>query len=151
MQDSNTRSLEPNIQQTECPLINRLSYRWSSSKLELDSPPLWSASIQPTRPYCRLVLTLALPIYMSVVIDFDALTQASDFRINTCLLLLISMLWHRQVIFDSKGDTFSSSTECRIRTRVSGNESPADWKMIRVATLVQFYQFGGEPNTFPCR
>ena len=39
------------------------------------------------------------------------------FRI-TCLLLLISMLWHRQAIFESKakGDKLSSSAEGRIRT-----------------------------------
>ena len=36
--------------------------------------------------------------------------------IHTCLLLLISMLWHRQAIFKSKGDKLSSSAECRIRT-----------------------------------
>ena len=35
---------------------------------------------------------------------------------HTCLLLLISMLWHRQAIFESKGDKLSSSAECRIRT-----------------------------------
>ena len=34
-----------------------------------------------------------------------------------CLLLLISMLWHRQAIFESKGDKLSSSAECRIRTQ----------------------------------
>ena len=34
----------------------------------------------------------------------------------TCLLLLISMLWHRQAIFESKGDMLSSSAEGRIRT-----------------------------------
>ena len=33
----------------------------------------------------------------------------------TYLLLLISMLWHRQAIFESKGDKLSSSAECRIR------------------------------------
>ena len=33
-----------------------------------------------------------------------------------CLLLLISMLWHRQAIFESKGDKLSSSAESRIRT-----------------------------------
>ena len=44
-----------------------------------------------------------------------------DFR--TCLwrytyfLLLISMLWHRQAIFKSKGDKLFSSAECRICTR----------------------------------
>ena len=32
----------------------------------------------------------------------------------TCLLLLISMLWHRQAIFKSKGDKLCSSAECRI-------------------------------------
>ena len=37
--------------------------------------------------------------------------------IHTCLLLLISMLWHRQAIFESKGDKLSSSAECRIWTR----------------------------------
>ena len=31
--------------------------------------------------------------------------------------LLISMLWHRQAIFESKGDQLSSSAECRIRTQ----------------------------------
>ena len=45
----------------------------------------------------------------------------------TCLLLLISMLWHRQAIFKLKGDKLSSSAECRIWTSVSGAESPAHW------------------------
>ena len=46
----------------------------------------------------------------------------------TCLLMSISMLWHRQAIFESKGDKLSSSAECRIRAqRVFGSESPADW------------------------
>ena len=40
----------------------------------------------------------------------------TEFRIRRCLLLLISMLWHRQVILESKGDNLSSSAECRIRT-----------------------------------
>ena len=35
---------------------------------------------------------------------------------RTYLLLLISMLWHRQAIFESKGDKLSSSAEGRIRT-----------------------------------
>ena len=35
----------------------------------------------------------------------------------TYLLLLISILWHRQAIFESKGDKLSSSAECRIRTQ----------------------------------
>ena len=48
----------------------------------------------------------------------------------TYLLLLISMLWHRQAIFESKGDNLSSSAECRIRTqRVSETQSSADWML----------------------
>ena len=35
--------------------------------------------------------------------------------IHTCLLLSILMLWHRQAIFESKGDKFSSPAECKIR------------------------------------
>ena len=35
----------------------------------------------------------------------------------TYLLLLILMLWHRQAIFESKGDMLSSAAESRIRTR----------------------------------
>ena len=68
---------------------------------------------------------LALAIYMFVVVNFDALAQAN---IHTYLLLLISMLWHRQAIFESKGDKLSSSAESRIRTQgVSETQSPADW------------------------
>ena len=33
-----------------------------------------------------------------------------------CFLLSISMFWHRQALFESKGDKLSSSAECRIRT-----------------------------------
>ena len=54
MQDLNLGPQTPNRQQTECSLTNRLSYRGSSLKLELDSPSLWSASIQPTWPHCQL-------------------------------------------------------------------------------------------------
>ena len=66
--------------------------------LELDSPSLWSASIQPTWPHCQV------HTYINTYI-------------HTCLLLLISMLWHRQAIFKSKGDKLCSSAERKIWTR----------------------------------
>ena len=48
--------------------------------------------------------------------------------IHTYLLLLIQMLWHRQAIFESKGDNLSSSAESRIRTQgVYETQSSADW------------------------
>ena len=38
------------------------------------------------------------------------------------------MLWHRQAIFESKGDKLSSSAESKIRTQeISDTFSPADW------------------------
>ena len=47
----------------------------------------------------------------------------------TYLLLLSSMLWHRQAIFKSKGDKLCSSVECRIRTRGPKHKCPADWML----------------------
>ena len=42
-------------------------------------------------------------------------------------MLVVSMLWHRQTIFESKGDRLSSSAECRIRSlEVSDTKLPAD-------------------------
>ena len=46
--------------------------------------------------------------------------------IHTCLLLISSMLWHRQAIFKSPADKLSSSAECRIWTGVSDSKSLAD-------------------------
>ena len=39
------------------------------------------------------------------------------FKPISSLFLLISILWHRQAIFESKGDKLSSSADCRIRTQ----------------------------------
>ena len=49
-------------------------------------------------------------------LSLDFFNNSSNHSIHTYLLLLISMLWHRQAIFESKGDKLSSSAECRIRT-----------------------------------
>ena len=70
--------LEPNLQQTECLLTNRLSYRGSSLKLELDSPSLSEHSAH------------SIPLLFGI---------STWLWWYTCLLLLILMLWHRQAIF----------------------------------------------------
>ena len=45
--------------------------------------------------------------------------------------VVISMLWHRQAILESKRDKRYSSAECRIRTqRVSETQSSADWMSV---------------------
>ena len=84
-----------------------------SNRKETSCVPLLNAGFEP-----------------GVVVNFDALAQASDIQIERrqvvflCWmqdlnpgLLLISMLWHRQAIFKSKGDKLCSSAECRIWTR----------------------------------
>ena len=42
--------------------------------------------------------------------------------------LFISMLWHRQRVFESKGDKLSSSAECRIRNRRLWNRISNRWQ-----------------------
>ena len=62
--------------------------------------------------------------FASLLVEINTTNQ----RVHIYLLLLISMLWHRQAIFESKRDKLSSSAECRIRTqRVSETQSSADW------------------------
>ena len=97
-QDSNpSGSQTSNRQQTECPLTNPLSYQWSSYKT-------WTRQPVP------------------MISQHSAHLTPQPFGIRTwlwrytCLLLLISMLWHKQAIFKSKGDKLSSSAESRIRT-----------------------------------
>ena len=54
-----------------------------------------------------------------------------------CLLLLILMIWYRQAIFESKWDTLSSSSECRIRSwEVGDTKSPADWMSTHNPTVL---------------
>ena len=69
----------PIRKQIECPL-NRLNYRGSSLKLELNSPSPWWVSIQPTWLHCRLAFAPGSGD-MFVVVNFDALAQASEILI----------------------------------------------------------------------
>ena len=98
MQDSNPRSQTPIRQQTVCLLTNRLSYRGSSYKT-------WTRQ----------------PVHMISKHSAHSTSLPVGFRTwlwwYTCLLLLISMFWHRLAIFESEGDQLSSAAECRIRTQ----------------------------------
>ena len=92
------RGLRQNRQQTECSLTNRLSYRGSSLKTWTWQPvPMISKHSAHLTP---------------LSVDFRTWLWR-----YTYLLLLISMLWHRQAIFKSKGDKLCSSAECWIWTR----------------------------------
>ena len=98
MQDLNPGSQTSNRQQTECSLTNRLSYRGSSLKSWTRQPvPMISEHSAHLTP---------------LSVDFRTWLWR-----YTYLLLLISMLWHRQALFKSKGDKLCSSPEWRIWTR----------------------------------
>ena len=76
-------------------LVSRLNACWQTDwaiedqakRLVLGSPTLWSGSIQPTRPHCQLAFAPGSGD-VHVVVNFDALAQASDIRIQ-----------RRQVVF----------------------------------------------------
>ena len=97
-QDLNpSRSQTLNRQQTECLLTKLLSYSGSSYQIWTRQPvPMISKHSAHFTPQ-----------------SFGIRTWLWRY---TCLLLLISMLWHKQAIFESKGDKLSSSAESRIRT-----------------------------------
>ena len=93
----------------------------------------WMPADKPTE-LSRIKLKTWTQKPVPMISEHSAHSTPLPFGIRTWLwrytfsLLLISMLWHRQVIFELKGDKLSSSAECRIWTqRVSGTESPADW------------------------
>ena len=97
------------------------------------SPADWMPADKPTEP-SRITLKTwtRQPVPMIIKHSAHSTPLPIGFRTwlwrYTYLLLLISMLWHRQAIFESKGDKLSSSAESRIRTQeISDTYSPADW------------------------
>ena len=86
-------------------IASRLNARWQTD---------WAIEDQAKKTWTRQ------PVPM--ISEHSAHSTPQPFGIRTwlwrytCLLLLISMLWHRQAIFESKGDKLSSSAEGRIRT-----------------------------------
>ena len=88
MQDSNQGSLEPNHQQTECPLKNPLSYQGSNWNSNSTASPYDQWAFSPLDPTGGWLPHLALVISMFVVVNFGGLAQASNFFIK-----------RRQVVF----------------------------------------------------
>ena len=104
MQDSNPRSQTPIRRQTDWAIEDQ------AKNLNSTARPYDQQAFSPLDLTASWLSHLALAIYIFAVVNFDALAQASDIRIHTyihtymhaCLLLLISMLWHRQAIFETK-------------------------------------------------
>ena len=119
MQDWNPGSQTPNRQQTECLLTNRLSYRKETSCVPLENTE-FEPGVPDTKSRIKLNTWTRQPVPMISEHSAHLTPLSFDFRTwiwrYTYLLLLISMLWHRQAIFKSKGDKLCSSAECRIGT-----------------------------------
>ena len=113
--------------------LSRIKLRtWTRQPAPMISKHLAHSTPQPFgirtwlwRYTCLLLLISMLYIHTYIHACMHACTHIHTY-IHT--YILISMLWHRQAIFESKGDKLSSSAECRIRTqRVSETQSSADW------------------------
>ena len=73
--------MEPNLQQTECPLPTDWAIDDQAKNLNWTARPYDQRASSPLDPTAGWHSHLALAIYMFVVVNFDALSQASDFRI----------------------------------------------------------------------
>ena len=102
-----------NWKETSClPLLNAgfEPIRVSDTK----SPADWMPADKPTE-LSRIKLKTWTWQPVPMISEHSAHSTPQPFGIRTwlwrytCLLLLISMLWHRQAIFESKGDKLSSS------------------------------------------
>ena len=117
---SGTGKRYSNRKETSCvPLQNAGFEAWVP---DTKSPADWMLADKPTE-LSRIKLKTWTQQPVPMINEHSAhLTPLSvDFRTwiwrYIYLLLLISMLWHRQAIFKSKGHKLCSSAECRIGTR----------------------------------
>ena len=117
-QDSNpSGSQTPNRQQTECPLTNRLSYRGSSKNLNSTARPYDQWAFSPLDPTAVWHSHLALAIYMFIVVNFDALAQASDFRSER--RQVVFLCWRQDSNPSGSQTPNRQQTECPLTNRLS--------------------------------
>ena len=76
-----------------------------------------AAKLSCNQPNHTFMWVSSTCIYIYEYINITLIQANTPLNKFKCLLLLISMLRHRQAIFESKGDKLSSSAECRIRTQ----------------------------------
>ena len=108
------------------PMISELEPTWPHCQLTFapgsgDSRKETSCLLNAMMRRIKLKTWTRQPVPMISEHSAHLTPLSVDFRTwlwrYTYLLLLISMLWHRQAIFKSKGDKLCSSAECRIWTR----------------------------------
>ena len=123
MQDSNPGFLEPNVQQTECPLTNHIKLSRIKLKNLLKDPSLWSASIKPTRPHCRYGFPLALAIYIFWFMHGFCLPYSTKIWCSF-IHLLINLFIHLLVLFSA---TIYMNCVVRLSIRLSVCQSVTPW------------------------
>ena len=105
-------------------IASRLNACWQTDwaiedhakNLELDSPSRWSASIQPLDPTVSWLSHLALAIYIFVVVNFDALAQASVIQIER--RQVVFLCWMQDLNPGSQTPN-RQQTECSLTKRLS--------------------------------
>ena len=116
---SGTGKRYSNRKETIClPLLNA---GFEPKVLDTYSPAGWMPADKPTElSRTKLKTWTWQPVPVISKHSAHSTSLPVSFRTRHCrytfLLLLIQMLWHRQAIFESKGDKLSSSAEFRIRT-----------------------------------
>ena len=117
---SGTGKRYSNRKETSCLPLLKAGFepiRVSDTKSSAD----WMPTYKPTK-LSRIKLKTWTRQPVPMISEHSAHSTPQPYGIRTwlwrytCLLLLISILWHRQAIFESKGDKLSSSAEGRIRT-----------------------------------
>ena len=116
MQDLNAGPQTPNRQQTECSLTNRLSYRGSSKNLNSTASPYDQRAFSPLGPTVSWLSHLALAIYIFVVVNFDALAQASDIQIERRQVVFLCWM---QDLNPGPQTPNRQQTECSLTNRLS--------------------------------
>ena len=109
-----------NLKETSCLPLLKAGFEPKVS--DTYSPADWMPADKPTElSRIKLKTWTRQPVPMISKHSAHSTSLPFGFRTwlwrYTCLLLSISMLWHRQAIFESKGDKLSSSAEGRIRTQ----------------------------------
>ena len=95
-------------------LTNRLSYRGSSRNLNSTARPYDQQAFSPPDPTAIWHLHLALAIYIFVVVNFDALAQASEFRIER---RYIHTYIHSYIFVVVNFDALAHASDIRIERR----------------------------------
>ena len=112
MQDLNPGSQKPNRQQTECSWQTDWAIEDQAENLNSTARPYDQRAFSPLDPTVSWLSHLALAIYIFVVVNFDALAQASDIQIE-----------RRQVVFLCRMQDLNPGSQTPNRQQTEGSQT----------------------------